>query len=544
MDISPTSRWLSFMETGGDSAALLWKFEKALNLESSFPTCLRMPSVSKSPEEITLAMRNGCTQVLRCLKVWYDLPSEVLFLATAHLDHFLSRMKVRPKHLSVIALSCFHLSSRQVACEEHSEFLLRGHQSGSPINIPDPRDLLIISQCRCSLGDLSRMEAIVAEKLSLSSSQGKMTDIMSSNGGCATKQEWPPKSYSPSEDIVPNGKSFTSTRVLPQEYSLQSSVQQFSVMGRSHSSILQTSSFPHHSHLPYPITPMSFLDLMHSFLLTSMRSQTSESGKRLSTGEVNDCLNQTSPARLQHHLEAIACDGSLSCFRPSEIALSLMCVMLDRLRGSVTCISSPSPRYKMGRQAQSSGLLSSMMEMKKLCKITDAGFTRCHSAVLRVVRYYESQCDATRWYGDEGSHCPDDYEDEMSLDEEDEDERGWKRNGRRRNNRGAYVEGWGPLSWRVSQRTLRNLRPTEKLVSWPPMPTIHETNLSYRIRSCSLSSEESSDPGEEEEECEEDPRGGGRGPNNERGNEWRPMLTPQKAWASMNPLLEEEGGEE
>ncbi|XP_046402638.1 uncharacterized protein LOC124168434 isoform X2 [Ischnura elegans] len=497
MDVPPTSRWLQCQETGGDSTNLSWQIQEALELESSFPTCLRMPSVSK----------------------------------------------VRPKHLSVIALSCFHLSSKQVAhaLEKSNDILLSSHQIGAPINIPDPRDLLVISQCRCSLGDLSRMEAIVAEKLSLCSSQGEVARNKPSNGGYGVNQEWPHKVFSSSENMVSNNKtSLASERVHPRDHNVQSSVQNLSHGELQHGSILPT-SFPLHSRLPYPVTPMSFLNLIHSFLVSSMKNQTSDSCEWPSR-ELNDCFVQTSPVRLRHHLEAIACDGSLSCFNPSEIALSLMCVMLDQILGSVTCMSSHPTPYKPGRQAHSSGLMPFVTEIKKLCKITDAGFTRCHAAVLAVVRYYESQCDASRWYG---SNCSGNYEDDLNLDEEDEDERSarsWRRNGKRKSC-GAYVEGWGPLAWRVSQRTLRNLRPTEKLVSWPPMPTIHESSLSLRIRSCSLSSEESSDPGEEEEEYEEEVQP--RSP--ERGNEWRPlpMAVPLKAaWASMNPLLEEEGGEE
>ncbi len=81
--------------------------------------------------------------IFRCLKVWYDLPSDVFHTATANIDTFLAKMKViflsrllnchetnmersvlltymsrfylqaQPKHLSCIAVSSFHLACTQ-----------------------------------------------------------------------------------------------------------------------------------------------------------------------------------------------------------------------------------------------------------------------------------------------------------------------------------------------------------------------------------------------------------------------------------------------
>ena len=44
---------------------------------------------------ITCGMRDGSAHVLRCLKVWYDLPSDVFFGAVSSIDRFLAKMKVR-----------------------------------------------------------------------------------------------------------------------------------------------------------------------------------------------------------------------------------------------------------------------------------------------------------------------------------------------------------------------------------------------------------------------------------------------------------------
>jgi len=103
---------------------------------------------------ISPGMRDGSSHVLRCLKVWYDLPSDVFHTAVSNIDTFLAKMKALPKHLSCIAVSSFHL-----ACSQYQEV------RGDLLVLPQPSDLVSISQSRCSASDLLRMEAIIASKL-------------------------------------------------------------------------------------------------------------------------------------------------------------------------------------------------------------------------------------------------------------------------------------------------------------------------------------------------------------------------------------------
>jgi len=111
--------------------------------------------VSSPPSSgISPGMRDGSAHVLRCLKVWYDLPSDVFHTAVANIDTFLAKMKAQPKHLSCIAVSSFHL-----ACSQYQE------ARGDLAVVPEPADLVSISQSRCSASDLLRMEAILASKL-------------------------------------------------------------------------------------------------------------------------------------------------------------------------------------------------------------------------------------------------------------------------------------------------------------------------------------------------------------------------------------------
>lgn len=84
--------------------------------------------------EITIGTRDGAAHVLRCLKVWYELSNEVLFTAINLVDRFLTKMKVRPKHMACISVSSMHLAVKQL---------------GLPVI--DPEDLVAISQVSYTL---------------------------------------------------------------------------------------------------------------------------------------------------------------------------------------------------------------------------------------------------------------------------------------------------------------------------------------------------------------------------------------------------------
>ena len=68
-------------------------------------------------------------------------------------------MKAQPKHLSCIAVAAFHL-----ACLQHQKLQQEQHKDNVVI-VPEPLDLVNISQSRCSPSDLLRMRDILATKL-------------------------------------------------------------------------------------------------------------------------------------------------------------------------------------------------------------------------------------------------------------------------------------------------------------------------------------------------------------------------------------------
>jgi cyclin G2 len=131
---------------------------------------------------ITCGMRDGSAHVLRCLKVWYDLPSDVFFGAVSSIDRFLAKMKAQPKHLSCIAVSAFHLGCqhyRQFQQEQQNQNITGTTDESDLIAIPDPADIVGISQSRCSPSDLLRMQNILQAKLELNPGAGPEPPITS-----------------------------------------------------------------------------------------------------------------------------------------------------------------------------------------------------------------------------------------------------------------------------------------------------------------------------------------------------------------------------
>jgi len=68
---------------------------EALALEAKYQSNLSLSMFPRTVQEITGRMRNGSSHVLRCLKVWYALPSDTFFLAVNTMDRFLTKMKAQ-----------------------------------------------------------------------------------------------------------------------------------------------------------------------------------------------------------------------------------------------------------------------------------------------------------------------------------------------------------------------------------------------------------------------------------------------------------------
>jgi len=83
--------------------------------------------------------------------------------------------QAQPKHLSCIAVSAFHLACSQHRKYQEEAMTLKGKtvdDVGNLITVPEPADLVTISQSRCSPSDLMRMQAILSSKLDLNPASG------------------------------------------------------------------------------------------------------------------------------------------------------------------------------------------------------------------------------------------------------------------------------------------------------------------------------------------------------------------------------------
>ncbi|XP_043917102.1 cyclin-G2 [Protopterus annectens] len=104
----------------------------------------------ESENSVCSRLRDAVVEDLWSLTNFFGFSTKTFVRAVNLLDRFLSLMKVRPKYLSCVGIGCFHLAAK--VTEEECD-------------IPSTHDIIRISQCRCSLSDLKRMEKIISEKL-------------------------------------------------------------------------------------------------------------------------------------------------------------------------------------------------------------------------------------------------------------------------------------------------------------------------------------------------------------------------------------------
>ncbi|CAH1402352.1 unnamed protein product [Nezara viridula] len=128
---------------------LMRQLEEALSLEHKFRPFLEIPRLPRERQDVTIGIRDGSAHVLRCLKIWYDLPPDVFFVATNLMDRFLTKLKVKAKHMACVSISSFQLACRLVC-------------GGSA---PELQHILAVSQAKCTVADLVRMQEVVSTKL-------------------------------------------------------------------------------------------------------------------------------------------------------------------------------------------------------------------------------------------------------------------------------------------------------------------------------------------------------------------------------------------
>uniref|UniRef100_A0A8C7SHQ1 Cyclin-like domain-containing protein n=1 Tax=Oncorhynchus mykiss TaxID=8022 RepID=A0A8C7SHQ1_ONCMY len=101
---------------------------------------------------VSAKCRNAKVEDLWSLASFFGFSTQTFVLAVNLLDRFLAIMKVQPKHVPCIGVSCLHIAAKMVEDE---------------CNISPTHELIRISQSKFTVSDLSRMEKIISEKLNL-----------------------------------------------------------------------------------------------------------------------------------------------------------------------------------------------------------------------------------------------------------------------------------------------------------------------------------------------------------------------------------------
>nr|KAF6477929.1 hypothetical protein HJG59_010822 [Molossus molossus] len=99
---------------------------------------------------MTARLRDFAVKDLLSLTQFFGFNTETFSLAVNLLDRVLSKMKVQPRHLGCVGLSCFYLAVKSVEEER---------------TVPLASDLIRISQYRFTVSDLMRMVKIVLDKV-------------------------------------------------------------------------------------------------------------------------------------------------------------------------------------------------------------------------------------------------------------------------------------------------------------------------------------------------------------------------------------------
>ncbi|KAM6975514.1 cyclin-G2 [Tautogolabrus adspersus] len=111
-------------------------------------------STTQDDSRISAKCRDAKVEDLWSLTSFFGYSTQTFVLAVNLLDRFLAMMRIQPKHLSCVSVSCLHMAAK-VTEEE--------------CNVTPGDELIRIGQCRFTVSDLNRMEKIVSEKLNFKS---------------------------------------------------------------------------------------------------------------------------------------------------------------------------------------------------------------------------------------------------------------------------------------------------------------------------------------------------------------------------------------
>lgn len=78
----------------GNMKPIAFNLEEALAVENIYRPNLLVIQEELQPWEVTVSDRDRAVNILRLLRIWFDVPHNVFFTAATYLDLFLSRLKV------------------------------------------------------------------------------------------------------------------------------------------------------------------------------------------------------------------------------------------------------------------------------------------------------------------------------------------------------------------------------------------------------------------------------------------------------------------
>ncbi|XP_053267701.1 cyclin-G2 [Pleuronectes platessa] len=111
-------------------------------------------SSTRDESRISAKCRDVQVEDLWSLTSFFGYSTQTFVLAVNLLDRFLALMRIQPKHLSCVSLSCLHMAAK--VTEEECD-------------VTSSDELIRIGQARFTASDLCRMEKIVSEKLDFKS---------------------------------------------------------------------------------------------------------------------------------------------------------------------------------------------------------------------------------------------------------------------------------------------------------------------------------------------------------------------------------------
>lgn len=116
-----------------------------------------------SPQEITDMDRDKEAIWLTSLRHIFHFSPETFVLAVSIMDRVSTLVKIRPKYLRCVAISCLFIAAKTLEDDE---------------DVPVTLDLVRKSQCGCSVSEVLRMEVVILNKLSWNSKTITVIDFL------------------------------------------------------------------------------------------------------------------------------------------------------------------------------------------------------------------------------------------------------------------------------------------------------------------------------------------------------------------------------